>query len=278
MGTFIYFVENKDTKGVFRFVKCYRKKGWFRKEKIAYSLSQEDCVSLSDSVVEKVDNCIKKDYPNAQIVHSDKSPVDSGIFETHKFWLIADFSKAKKDKEEQLSYFSYSYKKEVFWTEDLNDAEIYMDKASAERTSNNIRKLVGTSAMVGVKTVYLNLVNELLTPIMMITCTSKSGKKETKYFNRIEGNRLRLVTTSDGAKKFTYPEVEEKFEYLRTHNKNFLYVVWPVFKDNVNYQHLEEYVKKNEISRMLVLTLKLKHFNRKNHNRQEKLETLKDEE
>ena len=78
----------------------------------------------------------------------------------------------------------------------------------------------------------------------------------------MEGARLRLNTTSDAAGKFTYKEVLATFEYLQTHNKNFLYAVLPVFKENVHCKQLENYLKKNKVSRMVQMTTKLRWLNR----------------
>jgi hypothetical protein len=97
---------------------------------------------------------------------------------------------------------------------------------------------------------------------MMITCTSK-GSGVTKYFAREEGKRLRLVTTSNSAAKFDYETVMKMYEHLTQTNKNFLYAVMPVFKDNVRSSDIERYMREKKVSRMIVMDLQLKFLNRK---------------
>ena len=258
MGTIIYFVENENRKCVIRFVKSYRAKSWWRRERIEYSLSLLEGSDFVDSAVtDKVYERIQKDFPNARIYLTNLGQFHR-MFDTHRFWLICSFAKTNENE----GYFSHIMSQKVMWTSNINDADLYLDEKSAEDSANNIRRLCGTTAMVGIMPIYLNFVNMLLTPIMMITCTSKFGKQETKYFARLDGNRLRLVNTSNAAKKFTYTEVMDMFEHLRSHNKNFLYAVLPVFKDNVNCKDIERYMKENKVSRMIVLDLKLKHLNR----------------
>ena len=106
------------------------------------------------------------------------------------------------------------------------------------------------------------MTNELLSPVMMITCTTKREKQTTKYLARIEGNRLRLVNTSNAAKKFTYEDAMKQYEYLVTHNKNFMYAVLPVFKDNVHCRNIESYMREKKVSRMIVMDLQLRFLNR----------------
>ena len=146
------------------------------------------------------------------------------------------------------------------WTFNIENADIGLDRKSTEQTVDNIRKATGER--VSVMEIYLDLVNELLTPIFMITCTSKRSNKETKYFARLEGNRLRLVGTSDAAHKFTYEEVLAMHEHLVANNKNFLYAVLPQFKHNVHYKKIEDYMREMNVSRMVQLDMKLKWINR----------------
>ena len=258
MGTIIYFEETHKCSCVVRFVKDFQKKGWFRKERIEYSLSSIECTPFTNNeVIDKVCERIRKDYPNAKIFCTERLEFEK-TFRTHKVWVICTYD----EKGNVAGYLSHVAGKRAMWTNDIDDAEISFDLESASASSDNIRKLCGLGARVGLRSVYLNLVNQLLTPIMMITCTSKRGKEETKYLARLENNRLRLVNTSDAAKKFTYTEVLKMFEHLQTHNKNFLYAVLPAFKDNVHYKNLEAYVKEKNVSRMVQMTTKLKWINR----------------
>ena len=258
MGRIIYFEETEKRRCAIRFVKNFRKKGWLRKERIEYSFfSIEGTPFIDNEVMAMVCERIKKDYPDAKIYCTEWSEFEK-TFNTHKFWVICTYD----EKGDAAGYFTHIAGKNVKWTNDIEDAEISLDRKSASDSADNIRKLCGPGARVTVKSVYVNLVNLLLTPIMMITCTSKSGKEETKYFARLKGNRIRLVNTSEAARKFTYTEVLEMYEHLQTHNKNFLYAVLPVFKDNVHYKNLEAYIKEKNVSRMVQMTTKLKWINR----------------
>ena len=265
MGIIIYFEENGKSKSVIRFVRGYRNKGWFRKERIEYSLTVSNCCLFLDNekVVFKVCERIKKDFPEAKIYCTESSAFYRK-YENHEFYVITKCDNGYNDRESYAndsghSYYSGMANGDIHWTTDLNDTEIYFDYESASEAVNHIRKKGGK---VFAKTVFLNLINGLMEPCFMITCTSKRGKEETKYFSHLEGNRLRLVSTSANAKKFTYREVLETFEYLKTKNKNFLYVVMPVFKENVNCKNLESYIKENKISRMVQMTTKLRWLNR----------------
>lgn len=254
MEQIIYFEEEGNKSSVIWFVQSFRSKKWYRKEKITYSLTSLDAYEFTDNDdMAKVCDRIKKDFPNAKVCCCKWTEfVESHNSQT--FWVIG-----KCEYNWISGYYSNSYNKNVDWTRDMNDVEIYMDYDCCKETADRIR-LHGERIVV--QGIYLNLVNELLTPIMMLTCTSKSGRQETKYFARIEGNRIRLVKTSDAAKKFTYGQAIQKFEYLRSHNKNFLYAVLPAFKDNVSARNLEQYMKDKKVSRMVTLTLKLKWLNR----------------
>ena len=79
----------------------------------------------------------------------------------------------------------------------------------------------------------------------------------------MDGNRLRLVETSFSASKFTYEIGLQMCEYLKQHNKNFLYAVLPDFKDNVSAKNIEQYMREHKVSRMIVMDLQLKFLNRK---------------
>lgn len=258
METIIYFEEDGKKHGVIRFVSGYRKKRFLRKERIEYTLSS---ASSKDFIDEKdiflVLERIKKDYPDA-VIHLTDWDKFMERYKKHVFWLIAYIDDV--GQKSPSGYYSSHSCGNVEWTKDIEDAEIGMDDDATDETVNNIRKSTGKKVFM--MPVYLDLVNGLLEPNFMITCTGKKGKQETKYFARMEGARLRLNTTSDAAKKFTYKEVLAMFEFLQSNNKNFLYAVLPVFKENVHYKQLENYMRKNKVSRMVQMTTKLRWINR----------------
>lgn len=256
MEKIIYFKENENQHGVLRFVKSYRKKGFLRRERIEYTLSYGSShVFVDNDAIGMVVERIKKDYPKAKIYENDCEhfPKD---YRTHLFWVIAHLDKNNKID----GYYSGKNDGKYATYTDLDDAEIGFDMRSTEETLNMIRRLTGEKYYV--QPIYMDLVNGLLEPNFMITCTSKRGSQETKYFKRIEEGRLRLVKTSDCAMKFTYEEVLRMFDYLLGYNKNFLYSVFPVFPDNVNYKNLENYVRENKVSRMVQMTTKIRWMNR----------------
>lgn len=259
MGTIIYFEEDKTQHGVIRFVSGYAKKRWFRKERISYSFSAPGDISTpySEETIEHIKLRIKRDFPLAKIGVANNATIEEK-YKFHRFWLIARWD----SKERFNGYYSGSMNRDKSpeWTFNIENADIGLDRKSTEQTVDNIRKATGER--VSVMEIYLDLVNELLTPIFMITCTSKRSNKETKYFARLEGNRLRLVGTSDAAHKFTYEEVLAMHEHLVANNKNFLYAVLPQFKHNVHYKKIEDYMREMNVSRMVQLDMKLKWINR----------------
>lgn len=256
MGQIIYFEEDAKRKCVIRFVKNYREGGWFRKEQIEYSLSSVDGNPFSDNNVKaRICDRIMKDYPNAKIYCTEYAEFFSK-YKLHQFWVVCRYDR----KGNETGYYSYMFNGQSSWTESVEDAEISLSGKDSGDTAEKIRRKTGDR--IASKPVYLNLVNGLLEPCLIITCTSRKGKQETKYLSRIEGNRLRLVTTSDSACRYTYKDAVETFEHLKSHNKGFLYAVLPVFRDNVNCKDIEKYIRDNKISRMLQMTTKLRWLNR----------------
>lgn len=256
MAKIVLFEENEKQKSVIRFVKGFRKKSWFRKERVEYTLILTEAYwFVEDKLVpEFVTERIKKDYPDSRVEIMDMDD----FFEKyvlHRFWVIARYA----DDDQEEYYSGNGLFNKATYSKDMTEVRMIMSESSAKETLRSIQQT--TRDMVFIRTLYLNLVNELLTPVFMITCTSK-GNDETKFFKKLDGNRVRMVGTSGAAAKFTYEEVLERFVYLQQHNKNFLYAVMPVFKDNVSARNIESYMKENKVSRMVLMDLQLKHLNR----------------
>lgn len=253
MSEIVYFKENKQQHGVLFFVKSYRRKGFLRRERIEYTMDITEAQEYSDpSLILTVFKKIRKDYPDA---YWNSMPMEQfkESFKTHRFFLIT-----KIDDDENYLYYSGIKKGVCEWTLDIDEALIGLDSKTQAETALRIRMKGGK---VNTNIVYLDLINDLLNPNFMITCESKSGKKEIKYFARKEGNRLRLVETSASATKFSYREVMNQYEELQGTNKNFLYSVLPVFKDNVSYKNLKEYIREHNVSNRLQMEIKLKNLN-----------------
>lgn len=256
MAYIILFTENRDRKCVIRFVKGFRRKGFFRKERVEYTIVSSEAFHFysTDQIPDFVMSVIRKDYPDADI----KAVESEGFNETYslqRFFAIACFNEGYNEE----YYNGNDAKGKTTFTSDLSDVRMILSESSAKETLRTIQQTTGDRVFI--RTLYLNLVNELLTPVFMITCTSK-GNRQTKYFKMMDGNRIRLVTTSEFASRFTYEEVLKEFDYLQTHNKNFLYAVLPVFKDNVNAKDIGNYMRDNKISRMVAMDLKLRFLNR----------------
>lgn len=256
MEKYVIFREDKKKHGVYLFVSRFLPKKWFRKEKIEYCISADQAELFSDDeVLAKVCERIKRDYPNAEIIHDDYSAFTDRMAK-HRFWVIGRW---REDSKEEFYCGSDQHGKPEYTT-DLNDVRFSLSQSSVNETLQTIRKSTRDRAYTRV--VFLSLENGLLSPCMMITCTSK-GNQQTKYFKKMDGNRLRLVETSFAASKFTYEISLQMFEYLVQHNKNFLFALMPVFKDNVSGKNIEQYMRENRISRMVVMDLQLKFLNRK---------------
>lgn len=255
MEKYVIFREDKNKHGVYLFVKSFRARRWFRKEKIEYCISADQAETFEPEVMAKVCERVKKDYPNAEIICEDYRTFTDRMAK-HRFWVVGRW---REDSTEEFYCDSDRHGKPEYTT-DLQAVRFSLSESSANETLRTIRKCTRDRAYTRI--VFLSLENELLSPCMMITCTSK-GSQVTKYFAREEGNRLRLVTTSNAAAKFDYETVMKMYEYLTQTHKDFLYAVMPVFKDNVNSKNIEAYMREKKVSRMIVLDVQLKFINRK---------------
>lgn len=269
MVKMICFEEKEGKPGVIRFVSSYQRRKWYRRERIDYTIdvlrSNSDkkfSKSYSEDDFDAIRAYIKKDFPEAKIYETDfESFVENHA--NNRFWVICTYLKNGR-----IGYYcDNDQNMKAEYTEDLTDVRMIFSESSAYETFRNIQR--STRDRVWVMEIYLNLTNELLTPVMMITCTSRKTDK-TKYFARLEGNRVRLVNTSDAAARYPYEEVIKMYEYLLTHNKNFLFAVMPTFKDNVNCRDMKAYIKDKKISRMIAMDMKLRYLRRVTELKKEK--------
>lgn len=256
MDNYVIFRQDKKKHGAILFVKSFRPKKWFRSEKIEYCISADQAESFSDNeLMARVCDRIKKDFPNAEI-WCENYRTFTDKYDNHRFWVIGRW---REDGVEEF-YCGNDQHNKPEYTTDLDEVRFSLSESSTNETLQTIRKSTRDRAYSRV--VFLTLQNELLSPCMMITCTSK-GSGVTKFFAREEGSRLRLVMTSHAAAKFNYETSIKMWEYLKQHNKNFLYAVLPDFKDNVSAKNIEQYMKDHKVSRMIVMDLQLKFLNRK---------------
>ena len=254
MSDVIYFREQQNRHGVIRFVKKYRPGGFLRRERIEYTYDAVlACTFENPATINAVFKRVRKDYPHADVDNYNLSTFIEGYCK-HRFFLIS-----KWDYKDNLSKFYAGEKKHtVDWTDDINNALLGMDEKTQADTLNRIRM---RGEKVNLSVVYSDLINDLLNPNFMITCESKKGKKELKYFARKEGNRLRLVETSNAAAKFSYREVMDQYEELQATNKNFLYSVIPALGENVSCKNLLQYLKWRKISTTVQMELKINSLN-----------------
>lgn len=177
MAKIVLFEENEKQKCVIRFVKDFRKKSWFQKDRVEYSLIQTEAYWFGEGVVipEFVTDRIKKDYPNARI---EVLNLDD-FFEKyvlHRFWVIARYAEGYQEE----YYCGHDQWNKATYTQDMSDVRMMFSESSAKETLRTIQQT--TRDRVFIRTLYLNLVNELLTPVFMTTCTSngKNGNNERR--------------------------------------------------------------------------------------------------
>lgn len=255
MAKIVYFEENENQKCIIRFVKGYRRGRWFLREKIWYSYSVVYGLPFVDEeTIALVTTKVKKDYPKA-VIHCEEYQQFMNKHQLQKFWVIGRWNENGLEE----FYSGNDQNNKPTYSEDMQEVRMMFAESSAAETLRTIQQT--TRDRVYTRVVYLNLVNELLTPVFMITCTSK-GNEQTKYFRKLDGKRLRLVSTSVAATKFNYENAIGMWEFLKTYNKNFLYAVLPEFKDNVNSKDIEDYMRSKKVSRMIVMDFQLKHLNR----------------
>lgn len=251
----ISFREDRDKPSAIRFVQSYRPKKWLRREKISYCLSADQAEDFTDGELLALASArIMRDYPRAVIMCDDYSTFMDRCL-NNRFWLIGRWN--DDDKEEFYCGNDRDGKPE--YTTDLNESRFSLSESSVNETLRTIRK--STRDRVYKKLAFLTIENGLLAPCMMIVCASKRTG-DVKYFAREECGRLRLVKTSDAATKYDYDAALRMFEYLTNRNKHFYYSVLPVFKHNVHARDIENYMRENKVSRMIVLDLQLKFLNR----------------
>lgn len=251
MAKVIYFDAEPTKKGVIRFVEDYRMGGFLRKEKIQYGIAGgylpvvEEEQSIYDRIVH--------DYPSAIVYYGTVADTERRL-DTKRFWLIG------KDAGKGIDmYYSHVTAGHVEWTSDVPNAEIQFDEQAAVSTVSELRR-AGEKAVV--VPVYMNFDNPLLAKGFIILCKSKKSGV-TKYFARHEeGNRIRLVKSSNSAARFTYAEAVGMFESLKGSNKAFFYTVCPAFKGNVNFTSIENYMASGKVAKAIAVSDKLKWMNR----------------
>lgn len=257
MEKIIYFTTNGEKQDVIRFVKSFKKGGFLRRDRIEYSLNSLDYNLKGDVQESQIGACfarIEKDFPQAEIFTCTCNEF-LGKYIGNRFWVICRYREGY-----EVEYYSDMDRDgKPTYTQDMNDVRLILAESSANETIRTIHS--STRDRVWVQQVFATMKNELLSPVFMIICTSRE-KENVRYFTKLDGNRVRSCTTSDAATKLSYEHVMYMFEHLHSTNKNFSYAILPVFKDNVNCKDIEDYMKANNISRMVQMDCKLRFLNR----------------
>ena len=242
----IYFTEGEDAQA-FRFVKAYRRKRLFRKEKmeLSYFLVALD---VEDDVLSDIIYAVKRMYPNANVgcdtLDNFKEKMLPYVYYATCLYNgkeLVGFDGGNKAQGEQL------------WEMDIEDAMLYLDGRDASDHAEQVAR--STGKQVTLDMVYVNRTNMFSEARFVITCTSrKSGF--TKFYSRTEGTRLRLVKTSDAAALFTYRLALDIFDELKATSKSFWYDVIPYIQ-GVNCMDLERLAKEGKIARAVEVTTKI---------------------
>ena len=260
-GNVILFTDDALRYCVFRFVSDYRAGRWFIREKIGYSLSPDDAKFFYDEdEIKKAVRRISRDYPASSVsVMTAEEALE--MINQNRFWVIARVG----DGVSEDYYDGTDTSRKPTYTTDTQRIRLMLSERVAEETLRTIQQC--TRDRVYVKQVYANIINELLSPVLMIICTRKLTG-ETKYFARLEGNRLRTVKTSSAAMIMEYDKAMMMYIYLSQNNRSFNYAVLPKFRDNVRCSDIEAYMRNNKISRMIAVDVQLTHLNRSRRKQQ----------
>lgn len=245
-----YFKEKDGAHSAYRFVKSYRKRGFLRRERIEYTLDIKQALDVSGIEQHLIYKRLFKDYPDA-IGGIIEAELFQSIRSKNRFWVI---TRRNEDGEPVEFYSGKDKKGNPEFVDDINEASIGLDFKSEADTAGRLR---ASGRPIAIDCIYLTLVNDLLNDNFMLVCTSKKDGERIRFFARQEDTRLRLVETSGAAKKMPYRTAIETYERLKSSNKNFEYAVLPAFKDNVSYKNLKDYIQKNNVSRALIMNLRL---------------------
>lgn len=251
----IFFTERASGCSIIRFVKGFRKRKWWRKERVEYTVNSIEAYQFGkeEEVPVFIEERIRKDYPES---HYNLVSIDS-FFTTFQNCL---FYTIERWKEVNVDYFTHFDNGAAGFSTDMDEVFMTLAKDSAEETKKTI--LIKQKEILVLRPVYLNIFNYLMLESFMITCTHKQSG-ETFYFKDIDSsNRVRTCRTSRTAMRFSYECALKWFDRLRLHHKMFLYAVLPVFKDNVHCKNIAEYMESKNVSREIVMSFRINDINK----------------
>lgn len=243
----IYFTEGTGAQA-FRFVKAYRRKRLFKKEKLELSYFPV-ALDIEDDIASDIIYAVKRMYPDAEVGYDTLDNFNDTMLQyayyatcLYKGNELIGFDGGNKAHGEQL------------WETDIEDAMLYLDARDASDHAEQVARTIGKQVTCGM--VYINRTNMFSEARFVITCTSRKSNF-TKFYSRMEGTRLRLVKTSDSATKFTYRLALDVFDELKATSKSFWFAVIPYIQ-GVNCMDLERLAKEGKIARAVEVTTKIK--------------------
>lgn len=260
MSTIVAFRASQGYDAI-QFVKDYRKKGLFRKERISYTPDVTKAMTVHDIVLAgKIEERVKKDHPFASVIRMTKESFYKCYGKEHIFWAIA-----RRDRNgDAIDFYTGVNDKNgvpLFGT-DIRRASLHLDDRCAANTVGAFRN-IDKGSVIGLEKVYCNLINQLSSQGFMLVCMVR-GKGAPRFFVRRDDKTLVTADWSDEASKYLYSEVMKVYDDVKANCKGYAYAVLPAFNDNVNYQNIEGYVKANKISTSLRMTFRLEGLVKKN--------------
>lgn len=246
----VFFIKD----GVYRFVSEHTKSGLLRRE--SYS-SAVEISAAKDFDVEECPSVV--DFLESEGLWPQVATKEDfeHLRKLQRFWVIE-----RTTKDGSVEYFKGmgSPKKgqasRPLYDKDIKNATVSLSLSWFNNELNTIR-MMGMDK-VRVVQIYAELMNKLLSPVFIITCTNK--QQENFYLSSFDDNKVSVCDLSDEALHLPYEDAVAMFEKLRSTQKVFLYAVWPAFKDNVNRKDIEGYVKKNNVVRSFVIEVRLSDF------------------
>lgn len=244
-----------------QFVKDYRKKGLFRKERTSYTPDVTKAMPVNDIVLAgKIEERVKKDYPFASVIRMTEESFYKCYGKDHIFWAIA---RRDRNGDAMDFYTGMNDKNGVpLFSTDIRRASLHLDDRCAADTVGAFRN-IDKGSVIGLEKVYCNLVNQLSTQRFMIVCMKRGGER-ARFFVRRDDKTLVTADWSDEAAKYLYSEVVKVYDDVKANCKGYAYAVLPAFNDNVNCRNIEGYVKANKIPTSLRMTFRLEGLVKKN--------------
>lgn len=245
MGKIICQITNGKKVDAIRFVKNVGK-GILR-NRTEFTFNVFDALYLSEEIPECIMRTVRNKKTTTLFYNLRKFYEEKSF---NKFFVIVD-NKGR-------FYTSRRGKGAAEFSIDIDEALIMAVKSVAEDTLKTIRATKNVKAYI--ETIYITWKNLLLSQMFMILCTSCSTG-ETKFFNT-ENGEISLKNYSDEAILMSYDEANACFDTLRQKHKEYRYSILPKFRHNIKYTEMEEYVKREKVSRVISVAFRMRNVNK----------------